>query len=104
MGLEVGTKRYSPEWLRDRLKWRDDEGVPIQAGCLRMTKTSEDEKKPEIDDAIAEDLELELQNSLSLRIHPALRRAQLRRIGTAEYQRKRHICCRGSGQDMQKSG
>ena len=31
----------------------------------------EEEKKPEIEDAIADDLELELQNSLSLRIHPA---------------------------------
>ena len=31
IGLEVGTKRYSPEWLRDRLKWRDSEGVPAKA-------------------------------------------------------------------------
>ena len=109
MGLEVGTKRYSPEWLRDRLKWRDTEGVPIQADWT-LSKTAknisdlqvwdywhpgddkdldEEEKKPEIEDAIADDLELELQNYLSLRTHPALRRAQLRRMGTAEYQAKR---------------
>ena len=109
MGLEVGTKRYNPEWLRDRLKWRDDEGVPIQADW-NLSKTAknisdlqvwdywhpdddkdldEEEKKPEIEDAIADDLELELQNSLSLRIHPALRRAQFRRMGTAEYQAKK---------------
>ena len=87
MGLEVGTKRYSPEWLRDRLKWRDDEGVPIKADW-NLSKTAknisdlqvwdywhpeydkeldEEEKRPEIEDAIADDLELELQNSLSLR-------------------------------------
>ena len=109
MGLEVGTKRYNPEWLRDRLKWRDDEGVPIKADW-NLSKTAknisdlqvwdyrhpeddkeldEEEKKPEIEDAIADDLELELQNSLSLRIHPALRRAQFRRMGTAEYQAKK---------------
>ena len=39
MGLEVGTKRYSPEWLRDRLKWRDTEGVPIQADW-NLSKTA----------------------------------------------------------------
>ena len=108
MGLEVGTKRYSPEWLIDRLKWRDAEGVPLKADW-NLSKTAknisdlqvwdyfhpEDEKdfteeelQPEICDAIAEDLELELQNSLSLRIHPSLRRAQIRRMGTAEYQSK----------------
>ena len=109
MGLEVGTKRYSPEWLRDRLKWRDGEGVPAKADW-NLSSTAkqisdlqiwdyyhpEDEKdcteedlQPEITDAIAEDLELELQNSLSLRIHPSLRRAQIRRMGTAEYQSKK---------------
>ncbi len=109
MGLEVGTKRYSPEWLRDRLKWRDAEGVPVKADW-NLSSTAkhisdlqvwdyfhpEDEKdfteeelQPEICDGIAEDLELELQNSLSLRIHPSLRRAQIRRMGTAEYQSKK---------------
>ena len=50
---------------------------------------TEEELQPEICDGIAEDLELELQNSLSLRIHPSLRRAQIRRMGTAEYQSKK---------------
>ena len=90
MGLEVGTKTYSPEWLRDRLKWRDAEGVPAKADWNLSTTAkhisdlqvwdyfhpedekgcAEEELQPEISDAIAEDLELELQNSLSLRIHP----------------------------------
>ena len=39
MGLEVATKRYSPEWFRDRLKWRDTEGVPIQADW-NLSKTA----------------------------------------------------------------
>ena len=52
---------------------------------------TEEDIQPEITDAIAEDLELELQNSLplSLRIHPSLRRAQIRRMGAAEYQSKK---------------
>ena len=50
---------------------------------------TEEELQPEICDGIAEDLELELQNSLSLRIHPSLRRTQIRRMGTAEYQSKK---------------
>ena len=29
--LSMGTKRYNPEWLRDRLKWTDSEGVPAKA-------------------------------------------------------------------------
>ena len=109
MGLEVGTKTYSPEWLRDRLKWRDAEGVPAKADWNLSTTAkhisdlqvwdyfhpedekgcAEEELQPEISDAIAEDLELELQNSLSLRIHPSLRRAQIRRMGTEEYQSKK---------------
>jgi len=32
---------------------------------------------------------LELQNSLSLMLHPSLRRAQIRRMGTAEYESKK---------------
>ena len=40
----------------------------------------------DLDGAIAEDLELALQNSLSLRLHPSLRRAHWRRLGTEEYQ------------------
>ena len=108
MGLEIGTKRYNPEWLRDRLKWKDDSGVPKEADW-NLSKTAknisdlqvwdywhpeddkdlpEDQQMPEIEDAIADDLELELQNSLSLRISPALRRAQLRRMGTPEYEAK----------------
>ena len=108
MGLEVGTMRYNPEWLRDRLKWRDDSGVPLQADW-NLSRTAknisdlqvwdywhpeddkdlpEDEQKPEIDDAIAEDLELELQNSLSLRIPPALRSAQLISMGPPAYEAK----------------
>ena len=46
---------------------------------------TEEELQPEILYAIAEDLELELQNSLSLRLHPSLRRAQIRRLEAAEY-------------------
>jgi len=111
MGLEVGTKRYSPERLRDRLKWRDAEGAPAKADWnLSSTAKhisdlqvwdyfhpvdekdfSEEELQPEICDGIAEDLEVELQNSLSLRIHSSLTKAQaqIRRMGTAEYQSKK---------------
>ena len=45
MGLEVGTKRYSPEWLRDRLKWRDAEGVPAE-GRLESEHHSEADLRP----------------------------------------------------------
>ena len=83
--LSIGTKRYHPEWLRDRLRWRDSEGVPTKADW-KLSSTAkhisalqtlnyfhpddekdftEDELKPEIQDAIAEDLELKLQNPLS---------------------------------------
>jgi hypothetical protein len=88
-----------PSWLRDRLKWRDAEGVPTTADWKHISDLqvwdyfhledekgcTEEELQPEILYAIAEDLELELQNSLSLRLHPSLRRAQIRRLEAAEY-------------------
>ena len=101
--LEFGTKRYPGEWLRDRLKWRDSEGVPKKPDwslsktakeisdlqvwdyCKTCDPDAEDPEDLEISEALAEDLELELQNSLSLTISPALRRAGLRRLASAEY-------------------
>jgi hypothetical protein len=122
MGLEVGTKRYNPEWLRDRLKWRDDEGVPIKADW-NLSKTAknisdlqvwdyrhpeddkeldEEEKKPEIEDAIADDLELELQNSLSLMPSEELSSEEWAQLSTKL--RRRLNWPKGPGQGMQKSG
>ena len=99
--LEMGTKRYKPEYLSDRLKWLNSEGVPVDAdwNLSEVAKSitdlqvwdychPEDEDETgelQITDALNEDLELELQNSLSLRLSPALRRAGLRRLGTKQY-------------------
>ena len=99
--LQMGTKRYKPEYLSDRLKWLNSEGVPVDAdwNLSEVAKSitdlqvwdyfhPEDEDETgelEITDALNEDLELELQNSLSLRLSPALRRAGLRRLGTKQY-------------------
>ncbi|CAK9011826.1 unnamed protein product [Durusdinium trenchii] len=99
--LEMGTKRYKPEYLSDRLKWLNSEGVQVDAdwNLSEVAKSitdlqvwdyfhPEDEDETgelQITDALNEDLELELQNSLSLRLSPALRRAGLRRLGTKQY-------------------
>ena len=109
MGLGFGTKRYPADWLSQRLRWRDAEGVPLIAdwGLSESAKEISDlqvwdyynpdpseaqdadaqeaedvDAQDDLGGAIEDSLKLELQNSLSLRIAPALRRAQWRRLGT----------------------
>ena len=103
--IGFGSKRYPPEWLKDRYKWLDTEGRPqkpdwnlsnaakeisdLQVWDYYNTcgsSGSEPEDGPEISGELAQDLELELQNSLSLTLSPKLRRAGLRRLASAKYQ------------------
>ena len=109
--LSVGTKRYPGEWLQDRLKWLDSERVPRKPDW-HLSETAkaisdlmvwdyynlsedqdEEDAQPllDIQDEVVSDLQLELENSLSLTIKPALRRAALRRLGTKEYQSKQKV-------------
>ena len=103
--LCIGTKRYSPNYLQDRLKWLDSEGVPKEADWslsetvkamsdLQVwdyyhkedsTQETEEPTELDLDGALAGDLEVALENSLSLRVAPALKRAAWRRMGTAEW-------------------
>eukprot|EP00438_Fugacium_kawagutii_P005359 Skav207096 [mRNA] locus=scaffold2123:25752:29784:+ [translate_table: standard] len=79
--------------------WTQTEDLNLSFGtALRQTEVwdywnpsqeeAEEAQEIDIDAQLVEDLELELQNSLSLRLAPALRRAALRRLGTAEYKYK----------------
>ena len=100
--LCIGTKRYSPNYLQDRLKWLDSEGVPKEADWslsetakamsdLQVwdyyhkedsTQETEEPTELDLDGALTGDLEVALENSLSLRVAPALKRAAWRRMGT----------------------
>ncbi|CAE7256619.1 unnamed protein product, partial [Symbiodinium natans] len=99
LDLRMGSRRFPASWLSERLKWLDDAGKPIQADWSLSDSAKqisdlirwdyfnpeEDlEQEPEeggfdLDGELAEDLDLSLQNSLSLRLHPKLRRAAARR-------------------------
>ena len=99
LDLRMGSRRFPASWLSERLKWLDDAGKPIQADWSLSDSAKqisdlirwdyfnpeEDlEHEPEdggfdLDADLAEDLDLSLQNSLSLRLHPKLRRAAARR-------------------------
>ena len=50
--------------------------------------SDDDAPAVDIDACLVEDLELELQNSLSLRLAPSLRRAHLRRLATESGQKQ----------------
>ena len=97
--LRMGSRRFPAAWLSERLKWLDDSGKPIQADWSLSDSAKqisdlirwdyfnpEEDLEQEAEDGgfdldadLAEDLDLSLQNSLSLRLHPKLRRAAARR-------------------------
>ena len=99
LDLRMGSRRFPASCLSERLKWLDDAGKPIQADWSLSDSAKqisdlirwdyfnpeEDlEQEPEeggfdLEGELAEDLDLSLQNSLSLRLHPKLRRAAARR-------------------------
>ena len=104
--LAFGSKRYPGATLEGRLTWKDSEAVPVEPDWnLSATAKNisdliqwdywnpeagddEQEELLDIDAKVTEDLELELQNSLNLMLHPHLRRAAWHRLGKAEYKVK----------------
>eukprot|EP00438_Fugacium_kawagutii_P023501 Skav201510 [mRNA] locus=scaffold1154:403000:409629:+ [translate_table: standard] len=105
LALGFGSKRFDPNWLSDRYKWLDTEGVPSEPnwGLSAVAKHISDLQvwdyyHPEEDDEantsvelegdFDETLKLDLENSLSLRLHPSLRRSALRRLASLEYKEK----------------
>ena len=107
--LAMGSRRFPPEWLSDRLRWLEKSGKPKEpdwrlsnsakqlSDLLRWDyfnpeedaeKEAEDEE-PELGAELAEELELPLQNSLSLRLHPRLRRAAVRKAAEQTSEQKK---------------
>ena len=97
LGLEMGSRRFPVAWLSDRLKWLSEGKPKVPDWDLSHTAANiselqrwdyynpeedaenEVDEQPDLDCDFAAELELPLQNSLNLRIHPRLRRAALRR-------------------------
>ena len=96
--LEMGIRRFPPEWLKDRPEWLTMSAEPLRAnrelssaagsfselrrwGYYNPEEDAENEVDafPDLNDPSADELEQPLQNSLSLRFHPRLRRAAFRR-------------------------
>ena len=107
--LVMGSRRFPPEWLSDRLRWLEKSGKPREpdwrlsnsakqlSDLLRWDyfnpeedaeKEAEDEE-PELGAELAEELELPLQNSLSLRLRPRLRRAAVRKAAEQTSEQKK---------------
>ena len=108
MKLSMGSKRIPAEWFADRLQWLTENKVPQKpdwnlsdsarniADLLRWDyynplEDGENDNPEGLDLAgdLAEDLELEAENSLALRLHPTLRRQATRRAAEKGFQEHR---------------
>ena len=103
--LQMGSRRFPVDWLRDRLRWLDESGKPLEPDWILSDSAkeisdllrwdyfnpeedaeNEPDQQPDLGEDLAEDLLVPLQNSLQLRIHPKLRRAELRRTAASGFQ------------------
>ena len=108
MKLSMGSKRIPAHWFADRLRWLTENKVPQKpdwnlsdsarniADLLRWDYYNPledgENDNPEgldLEGDLAEDLELEAENSLALRLHPTLRRQATRRAAEKGFQEHR---------------
>ena len=108
MKLSMGSKRIPAQWFADRLKWLTENKVPQKpdwnlsdsarniADLLRWDyynpledAENDNPEGLDLEGDLAEDLQLEAENSLALRLHPTLRRQAARRAAEKGFQEHR---------------
>ena len=108
MDLSMGSKRIPAEWLRDRLRWLTENKVPRKpdwslsdsakniSDLLRWDyynpledSQNDNPEGLDLEGDLAEELALEADNSLALRLHPSLRRQAMRRAAEEGFQEER---------------
>ena len=103
MKRSMGSRRIPAQWFADRLKWLTDDKVAQKpdwnlsdpakntAVLLRWDYDAENDNPEglDLDRNFAEDLQLETENGLALRLRPTLRRRAARRAAEQGFQEHR---------------